>query len=613
VCCASCAGFSNVVAGDEICPMLNLRDRIVQAIASILAWVRRDWIVLLVLLAAALALIHPVLVDPRGRVIGWAGDNVQYAYMTGWTAQALLLGQSPLVDPRLNYPDGLVLAATDVPFASMLMVAPFTWVLGPVFGYNLIILLSGLLSGYFAYLWVRSLTGSRFGGLVAGLAFLLAPYRFVHAYGHLQLVSTQALPLFFWALDRALAPRPGRRALLALAAATCFVGLLSQYYLVMCLVLGPVYVLLALALLRNEDHPENTTAGNAPRLPVRLLLLGLVAASVLLGAVLAALPYLTAGGERLYVPRPAETTRMWSADPLNFVLPARYHPLWGGVVERWRPEALWIEQTLYVGAVTLALALVALCWRVGDRRRWVWLGMALAAFVLALGTDLHSGGEPVRAEEPFWLPAYYLAQLPFVNLMRTWSRFGIITILFVSLLAGMGAAVPWSSLRRTGAFERRRRARWQVVPAALLVGLLLLDLLPGRAQTTALGPRAVDRWLAQQPGEFALAALPARNDQVSYAAAFGSLYHARHVVSYNHPDHLPRAYREFMRLAAPFPDEIAFVRLRQFGLRYLLLERSRFDGRTAPQWSAVETALERNPGGARVVAELDDVVVVALR
>jgi hypothetical protein len=563
------------------------------------SWVLRDAGVLAALLLASLAMLLPVLPDPRGHILGWPGDNVQYVYMTGWVSQSLLLGQSPFFDPRLNYPDGLFLVATDAPFLAMLAAAPATWALGPVFGYNLIFLLGALLSGYFAYLWVVALTGSRFGGLVAGLIFVLTPYRLAHSYGHLQLISTQGLPLFFWALDRAARERPTLHNLLPLAGATLLVGGLCQYYLIICLATGPAYVLLA----------------KLPRLWWLARYGWRVAAAVALGALGSALPYLAALNDRVYVTRAVEDTRMWSADPLNFLLPSRFHPLWGALVEGWRPEPLWVEKTLYLGAAPLALVAVALLGRgLPGRRPWVWLGTALWGALLALGTDLHIGGEPV-GDPPVWLPAYYLAQLPFADLMRTWSRFGVVTVLFVALLAGVGAARLIRLIEDRGWLAPPSRARGAyaaLLPAAMLLPLCV-DLLPGAAEVTAIRPRPVDLWLAEQPGDFVIAALPARNDQVNYRTSLGSLYHARHAVAYNHPDHLPRAYREFMRLAAPFPGESSFVRLRQLGIHYLLLEKRLFDGTAQPGWPEVEAALATEPGGARVVAELDGVVVVALR
>ncbi|MBC8074565.1 MAG: hypothetical protein H7Y32_00690, partial [Chloroflexales bacterium] len=292
---------------------------------------------MLVLALAALALCWPLLWAPRSRIIGPpVGDNVQYVYMTGWVGQSLLLGQSPLVDPRLNFPGALALATTDAPFLSMLLAAPFTWALGPVFAYNLIIVASGWLSGYGAYLWVRAISGSRLGGLVAGLAFMLAPFRVAHSYGHLQLVATQGLPLFFWALDaaargnvetaRGRAGDVGRlgehkvRPYALLAAATALVGAGAMYYLLIALTTGALYALVV--LVGTGDHKERR--GKA--------LLGTAIGMVLavgLGALVSALPYLAVWRAGGFVAYSLDEIRKRSANPLDFVLPSIIHPLWG--------------------------------------------------------------------------------------------------------------------------------------------------------------------------------------------------------------------------------------------------------------------------------------------
>jgi len=164
---------------------------------SLRTWFFRDWLVLAIFVIFAGLAIYPVLGSFDTRIIGRPADNIQYVYITGRVAEAIRSGESIFTDPQLNYPDGLLLAATDVPFLSMVAASPWTSLFGPISGYNLIIFLSHVLSGYFAYLWILRLTRSRLAGLVAGLSFLLAPYRIAHSYGHLQLVSTQFLPLFF--------------------------------------------------------------------------------------------------------------------------------------------------------------------------------------------------------------------------------------------------------------------------------------------------------------------------------------------------------------------------------------------------------------------------------
>jgi hypothetical protein len=72
----------------------------------------------------------------------------------------------------------------------------------PLLAYNITLLLSLTLSGYFMFLLVRRLTGSSLAGLVAGVAFPFCPYAFFEM-GRIQLVATQWIPLFFLFLLRA--------------------------------------------------------------------------------------------------------------------------------------------------------------------------------------------------------------------------------------------------------------------------------------------------------------------------------------------------------------------------------------------------------------------------
>jgi hypothetical protein len=227
--------------------------------------------------------------------------------------------------------------------------------------------------------------------------------------------------------------------------------------------------------------------------------------------------------------------------------------------------------------------------------------VALVAVLFALGTDLHINNQPLAPDNPLWLPAYYVGQLPFISLMRSWSRFGIITILFVALLAGLGAHYL---------LQRLHRQRLQV--AALLFALLLIDVLPGTVQTSRFAPRPVDLWLAQQPDDFAVAFLPANNSNIVYPAMFGSLFHAKHMPAFAHRAHHPQAYRDFAQRAADFPAPHSIAALRQMDLRYLLLERVYFDGQHAPEWSVVEQQLHQSPE-ISIVGELDGVVVVGFQ
>lgn len=548
-------------------------------IAHLWAVLRRDWLVLLAFMLLALALMYPVPLAPRNTIIAWTyGDNVQYVYITGWMAQAPLMGQSPFVDPRLNYPADLALAVTDIPYLAIVLTAPVGWLGGMVLHYNMLIWLFTWLSGYIVYRWLLHVTGSQIGAVVGGLAFLLTPYRVIHSYGHLQSIATWSIPLFFWGLDvtlRSDTMRWWQRALVMVMV----VGLLgssSQYYLVMSLVLGILYALLTLLPLLRERFTSAVARG----IPV--------AAGTLIGAMLGALPYLLVFNDRVLIEYDIELTRRWSLDPINFILPYKDHPLWGAWFYQLRPEPLWGEKTLYLSIVALVLAGLSFAWRSYPHRwqRGVWLAVAGSAAVLALGTDLHLNNQPVQAENPIWLPAYYLAQLPFVDLMRVWCRFGVIAILFVALLAGVGAAWVVQQFPRHGRLV-----------GGLLCALIITDLMPGGVDSKVLQPHPIDEWLAEQPGDFAVGFAPAEREGLNYLAMYGSLYHTKHMPAFNHPVHRPDTYVHFAYWSNAFPDPQAIYMLRCMNLRYLILDQSRYDGTlyNQPLWSEIYPAIRARP------------------
>jgi hypothetical protein len=232
-------------------------------------------------------------------------------------------------------------------------------------------------------------------------------------------------------------------------------------------------------------------------------------------------------------------------------------------------------------------------------RRWVWLGVILAAVVFALGTDLWLNNQPVQRDDPFWLPAYYLAHLPLLGSMRVWARFGIIAVLFVALLAGVGTAFL---MQRAGA----RRGTYLLV---LLVALVVVDFLPPNMGASSPGPRPIDLWLAEQEGDFAVAFLPAEHDVANYHAMYGSLFHAKHLPAFVHSRHMPRTYEAYMYVAVDFPDPEAVQQLRAMDLRYLILEQRLFTGWRTPTWEEVAAALEVSDD-LRIVTEIDGFVVL---
>jgi hypothetical protein len=264
------------------------------------------------------------------------------------------------------------------------------------------------------------------------------------------------------------------------------------------------------------------------------------------------------------------------------------------------PRNDWIEHSAYLGIVPILLALAALIIRnhPNHRRAFTWLGVAIFAFVLALGTDIWVQNNPLQAEDPIWLPAAYLGRLPGLELIRVWGRFSIILSLFVSMLAGVGAAVL------------RDRFRWNSLLVLLLSGLIVIDLLPGNLQSSALYPRAIDAWLAKQPRGYPVVFLQAGTE--NYKTMYGSLYHQMQIPAYNHPVHRPQAYREFQEMSANFPAPESIQRLRDYGFHYLILQHRWFKDKTEGGWAEIEEEIIASPD-LEIIADEEGFVVVEIK
>jgi hypothetical protein len=118
-----------------------------------------------------------------------------------------------------------------------------------VLGYNLLFLSTFVLSGLGVFLLVRELTGQTGPSVVAGLFYAFLPYRADH-YAHLQVLSSQWMPLVFFGLLRYLAT--GRRAPLVGAGAALLAQNLScGYYL---LFFTPFVALFILFELHRRDR-----------------------------------------------------------------------------------------------------------------------------------------------------------------------------------------------------------------------------------------------------------------------------------------------------------------------------------------------------------------------
>jgi hypothetical protein len=129
---------------------------------------------------------------------------------------------------NIFYPEPLTIAYSEHLTAQMVQALPVLAATNNVIlAYNLVFLLTFVLSGLGVFLLVRDLTGRPLAALVAGLAFAFAPYRFSQL-SHLQVLSAQWMPFVLYGFRRYL--ETGRRRALAGGAAALVAQNLSCGY-----------------------------------------------------------------------------------------------------------------------------------------------------------------------------------------------------------------------------------------------------------------------------------------------------------------------------------------------------------------------------------------------
>src|SRR6266508_341902 len=141
-----------------------------------------------------------------------AQDLWQNAWNLWWAGDALRRGQSFFFTDVLFYPQGASLLFHPLNLTSGLLAVPLRAAAGTIAAYNLLVLLSFVLSGYAVFLLARRHSCGRAAALLGGLAYTGSTFHFFHLrLGHLEQISMQWLPLYALALDALLRPTNDQR------------------------------------------------------------------------------------------------------------------------------------------------------------------------------------------------------------------------------------------------------------------------------------------------------------------------------------------------------------------------------------------------------------------
>ena len=519
---------------------------------------------------------YPVIFHMNELIGGGGGDGTYFIWLVRWYQKALFeLKISPFFNPYLNYPQGWYLASTDITPAMVALALPGSMLFGPTWGYNFAMLASFVLSGWGMYLWIRDLSKDNSAGLVAGTIYAFLPFHMAHyVIGHLSLSGMQWFPFYFWGLYNLLKQERFSWKPVLLAVVSIFlIGLTSPYYVYMTALVSAVFIL---GFIIFNGYKRLKT----PVFWKSALIFGIFAI-VLVG--ISMLPYLRLNAQSGLATRSVEYASRYSASPTDFVIPPIKQFLWGKWIDDHFSPEIWQESTLYIGAVALVLAVIAWVKRrqvAQPQLLSIALLVAATAFVLALGIDPHWLGKKIvslprilqyifhRTTMPeIHLPAYYLfLYLPFFSKMRVMMRFGLFTLVFFSLMAGLGANAllkPYSA----------RVKRW------ITVGLLILvfvDFYPGVFTDLAPNNAApADTWLAAQPNTGAVARFPF-SQETDQTPVYATLINQKPYLGGYFNANQPEQYIRIRPIMEGFPSSESVGLLKQLGVAYVIVDSTQY-------------------------------------
>ena len=497
-----------------------------------------------------LAATYPIASAPASYAYFGHADAKFVMWILAWDAHAVQQDPINLFNANIFHPAPDTLAYSETFLGYFPLFAPILWLHGsPALAFNAVLLFSFAASGFGMYLLARHLTGGQWPAITAGIIYAFLPYRFAHV-PQLQLEAMEWFPLAFLSLHLFL-ERGRARYAAGLTACVVLCALCCGYYGVF-LASALVVAMVVLAMVDPRARDGR-----------RLLALG-VAGCVAVALLTPFLFKYSRVSEKRGVERSIADIRARSADFSSYT-----------------SSGTPVHQALGMGSSApndylfpgfLALALGGVGFATSVRRRLVVAYVAVAVFGWAAS---------LGPEGPFGISLLdqLFQTMPVFRGLRQISRFGVVALFGLSVLAAFGCMAVESWLPR-------RRALWQAGIAAVAFlevwqAPLRFDRPGGEPLMRVPETPEVYRWLAQQPGRFAILELPLPHYGVIWRNAsyvYWSTAHWHSLVN-GYSGFVPPSYASLWRiLDNKFPDDLSKAALAADGVRYVIMHPSLFDG-----------------------------------
>lgn len=475
--------------------------------------------------------------------IWWNSDRAPQAFSGYWDAPVFFPYEAAFA---FSEPQPLTVA-----------VAPVIWITGSrVLGYNVYLLVTLVLNGLLAALFLRRLSVGRGMAAAGGVGVMLLPI--IHGQRDvLQLIPVWGI-LWVWIAFLKISRRPSILSGIELGLAFTAVVFSSVHHALFLtvLMLGSAWI----------------SYSQWARMPFwKSCAAGVLTAALLSGPLLLQVREVM---NRYEFNRPSEKVSQLSALPVDYVNPAGWMPLPPGLSvgrPHWRLGVGWFRTLAAVAGIVIGLR--------RHRRRQATLfllSLLVFGFLLSLGPHLKFGS---------WQPWNTLAAVsPGIAQVRNPFRFCYFVQLAVILLAAQGLYDLWLlKLSRLGREWLKHSSR---LAFFLLAVLLMFEVCPGKLTLANKPDESRHRdwidWLGEHSradeGVLCLPMAPGNLVQDFEITVqwmyFGTFHKARLVNGYS--GFFPEEYLQRRnRLRADFPSEETLNELRELNVRYVVVDHQR--------------------------------------
>jgi len=327
----------------------------------------------------------------------------------------------------------------DASFWGILAIIGYTQViLGNMAGYNLWWLLSFFLAFLGMWLFVKDITGSNWAALAAGFIFAFIPFHFTQAVAtNIGTMHYEWLAWLAFFLHRFLKSLSWQS---ALGVAVSIIFIIATEHQLLAFTIIFLIFFFPFLLYLYPDNLKNWRFWSVIAAGIIVLLVA--------GAIQFRNIWRVAHSANNYLKPPYNQVENYSADAIDFFLPARFQTFWGERFNGLRqntasnPEG---RQSFYLGYLAILLVILGLAKAIRNRNsesgefRWAmfWLGVAVVFLVLSLGPSLHYEGRTYLAGKMPYILLY--KYIPYWDYIRTTSRIFLVAALAWAFLAGLGA------------------------------------------------------------------------------------------------------------------------------------------------------------------------------